>query len=149
MSHDMAGETPGTAHVWPVRVYHEDTDASGAVYHAAYLKFAERARTEMLRRHGIDQRRLAAERGLAFMVRDCFIDYLAPARMDDALEVHTRVTRIGGAQVRLEQRVCRGGAVLARLEVRVVCVRADGRPARWPAAARAAARAHEREDLTR
>ena len=136
------GERAPAEHVWPVRVYYEDTDAAGVVYHANYLRFAERARTEMLRAHGVDQGRLRAERGLAFAVRDCAIDYRAPARLDDALEVRTRAPRVGAASVRLEQTIRRGAAVLARLELRIACVDADGRPARLPAAVRAAARAH-------
>lgn len=139
MSHEP---TAGRVHVWPIRVYYEDTDAAGIVYHANYLKFAERARTELLREHGIDHRRLRAERGLAFAVRDCAVDYRTPARLDDALEVRTRVVHLGGASIRAEQTIVRDDRVVARIDLRLVCVRADGRPARWPDAARAAARAH-------
>ena len=134
---NAAGETGADApHRWPVRVYYEDTDATGVVYHAAYLGFAERARTEMLRARGLDQRRLRAETGLYFAVRDLAISYRAPARLDDALEIFSWTTRIGAATAGMAQEIRRGGLPLARLDLRLVCLRADGRPARWPAAAR-------------
>ncbi len=139
MSHERQGER---AHVWPVRIYYEDTDAAGIVYHANYLKFAERARTELLRGHGLDHRRLREEHGVAIAVRDCAIDYRAPARLDDALEVDSRILDIGAATIRIEQTIRRGDVVLARLELRLVCLREDGRPVRWPTAVRAVARAH-------
>lgn len=139
----MAPDIQTREHVWPVRVYYEDTDASGVVYHAAYLRFAERARTEMLRAGGVDHRRLRSRHGVAVAVRDCSIDYRAPARLDDDLEVGARIVGLGAAAMRVEQTVRRGGAVLARLRLRLVCLRArDGRPTRWPACVRAAARAH-------
>jgi acyl-CoA thioester hydrolase len=128
----------GSVHVWPVRVYYEDTDAAGIVYYANYLKFAERARTELLRSCDIDHSRLADERGLAFAVRDCRIEYHAPARLDDALEVRTRVLDLTGAAVRIEQSVHRDAEALAHMEMRIVCVRADGRPARLPAEVKSA-----------
>ncbi|HUC63243.1 MAG TPA: tol-pal system-associated acyl-CoA thioesterase [Alphaproteobacteria bacterium] len=124
-------------HVFPVRVYYEDTDAAGIVYYANYLRFAERARSEMLRAAGIEIGRLAAERGLAFAVKSCAIDYLVPARLDDALEVHTKVVEIGHASLRAEQTVKRpgpGGQIrdIARLAVRVALLDRAGRPARLP-----------------
>lgn len=132
-----ADETrPEAPHRWPVRVYYEDTDATGVVYHAAYLAFAERARTEMLRARGLDQRRLRAETGLYFAVRDLAISYRAPARLDDALEICSWTKRIGAATAEMVQDIRRGDRPLARLDLRLVCLRADGRPARWPAAAR-------------
>jgi acyl-CoA thioester hydrolase len=124
---------PGRVHVWPLRVYYEDTDAAGIVYYANYLKFVERARTELLRERGIDHRRLQADHGLAFAVRDCAIDYIRPARLDDALEVHTRVLEISGATIRIEQTVRRAREALVRITMRIVCLREDGRPARLPA----------------
>jgi acyl-CoA thioester hydrolase len=119
-------------HVWPVRVYYEDTDAAGVVYYANYLKFVERARIEMLRESGIDHSRLRADYGLAFAVRDCAIDYIRPACLDDSLEVHTRVLEMSGATIRIEQAVRRGGEALVRITMRIVCLREDGRPARLP-----------------
>ncbi len=98
-----------TAHVFPVRVYYEDTDTAGIVYYANYLKFAERARTEMLRAAGIEQRVLAEETGVAFAVRSCSADYLAPARLDDLLEIRTRVAGLQGATIEMEQSVTRDG----------------------------------------
>ncbi|MDP6954264.1 MAG: YbgC/FadM family acyl-CoA thioesterase, partial [Alphaproteobacteria bacterium] len=94
-------------HRWPIRVYYEDTDAAGIVYYANYLKFVERARTELLREHDIDYQSLLAGEGLVFAVRDCHIDYLRPARLDDALEVETRVVEISAAAIRIEQTVRR------------------------------------------
>jgi len=125
-------------HKWPIRVYYEDTDAAGIVYYANYLKFAERARTELLRAIGVDHSRMRSATGLAFAVRDCAVDYLAPARLDDALEVHTRVLDISGAAIRAEQVVMREDDVLVRISLRIVCLRADGRPARLPEKVRAA-----------
>ena len=131
---------PGTGapHVWPIRVYYEDTDAAGIVYYANYLKFAERARTELLRAIGVDHSGMRAATGLAFAIRDCAIDYRAPARLDDALEIHTRILETSGAAIRAEQNVMRGADLLVRISIRIVCLRADGRPARLPQNVRAA-----------
>lgn len=125
-------------HVFPVRVYYEDTDAAGIVYYANYLKFAERARTEMLRAHGIGNRALHESEGLAFAVRRLAADYLAPARLDDLLEIHTRITRLGGASIEAEQDVVCEGREIARLTLTLACVARSGRPARLPDAVRAA-----------
>jgi acyl-CoA thioester hydrolase len=125
-------------HLLRVTVYWEDTDASGIVYHASYLRFAERARTEMLRAAGIAQGSLLAGAGIAFAVRRCTIDYLAPARLDDVLEVVSRVSRVRGASIAIDQRILREGAVLARLSVTVACLDRRGRPARLPAPLRVA-----------
>jgi acyl-CoA thioester hydrolase len=135
MLNDDAGrnENAGDAiHVWPIRVYYEDTDAAGLVYYANYLKFVERARTELLRDIGIDHTRMLAEDGLAFAVRDCAIEYRSPARLDDALEVRTRLLDITGAALRAEQTVFRDDEMLARATLRIVCLRTDGRPSRLP-----------------
>jgi acyl-CoA thioester hydrolase len=116
-----------------VRVYYEDTDAAGIVYHANYLRFAERARSELLRGLGLDNRGLAREEGVAFAVRRCTIDFRAPARLDDLLAVHTDVIEVGGARLELEQRVCREGELLVRLEVMLAIVDvATLRPRRLP-----------------
>jgi len=129
------------AHVLPVRVYYEDTDAGGIVYHAAYLRFAERGRTEFIRALGVDQHRLRAETGLGFAVARLAIDYLKPARLDDMLEVHTEAARARGASADFVQTVLRDGETLARLDVRVACIDAAGRPARLPPALAMARRA--------
>ena len=124
-------------HLFPVRVYYEDTDAGGFVYHASYLRFAERARTEMLRGLGMQQSRLAAEDGILFVMRRCIADFLAPARLDDYLVVASRLLDLRGASVDLEQTVRRGGFDLVRLRVELACMR-NGRAARLPAPVRAA-----------
>jgi acyl-CoA thioester hydrolase len=121
------------AHRYALRVYYEDTDAGGIVYHANYLRFAERARTEALREAGAPHAEMATEAGLFFMVRRVKVDYAAPAGLDDSLVVVTLVLRIGGASVDLVQHVMRGETRLASIEVGLACVRiADGRPGRIP-----------------
>lgn len=119
-------------HVFPVRVYYEDTDAGGVVYHSNYLRFAERARTELLRDHGIDHTRLLSESGLMFAVRRCEAEYVKPARLDDALEIRTRCIEATGASFWLEQLVQRAGETLVEMKLRLVCLTIDGRPARLP-----------------
>lgn len=122
----------GGVHRILIRVYYEDSDAAGIVYHAAYLEFAERARTEMLRCLGLDHTRLRDRFGLAFTVRRCTIDYRAPARLDDLLEIQTRMVQLRGASLDLEQRVLRAGQLLTRLDVRLALLGADLRVARVP-----------------
>jgi acyl-CoA thioester hydrolase len=130
------GRMEGGEHVLPIRVYYEDTDAAGIVYHASYLRFAERGRTEMLRLAGIAQSTLVRDLGIAFAVRDCQIDYRAPARLDDLLEVRSRLVEQRGATLRAEQTIRRGGEDLVRMMVRVACVGRDGRPTRLPSGLR-------------
>ena len=134
----MAQPLGGRDHVFPVRVYYEDTDAGGIVYHASYLRFAERARTEMVRAIGIEQGRELAETGLAFAVRRMEIDFQAPARLDDLLDVATRLTQVGGASLRVEQTIRRAGTVLVRLFVKLGCIDRSGRALRLPPTVRAA-----------
>jgi len=122
------------AHVFAVRVYYEDTDAAGIVYHASYLRFAERARTEMLRAAGLPPSELLEREGRMFIVRRCAVDFVRPARLDDALEVHTSVTEARGARVAAEQIVRRGADEIARLRLEIACVDREGRPARLPKA---------------
>lgn len=120
------------SHRLPVRVYYEDTDFSGVVYHASYLRFLERGRTEHLRAAGFDQSALLADPGgLGFAVRRMTIDWLKPARMDDVLTVETRTTAIRGATLDNEQRVLRDGEVLLTASVLIACLSA-GRPTRIP-----------------
>ena len=134
-----AAAEAGAGHRYRLRVYYEDTDAGGVVYHANYLRFAERARTEALRAAGAPHAALATEAGQFFMVRRVEVDYAAPARLDDSLIVVTRLLRIGGASVDLVQHVMREERRLASIEVALVCVRmADGRPGRIPPRWRAA-----------
>jgi acyl-CoA thioester hydrolase len=120
------------SHRQAIRVYFEDTDAAGIVYYANYLKFAERARTEMMRDLGVSHADMMKRDGLVLVVRRCEIDYLKPAKLDDMLTVETVAGKLGGASVDLMQRVLRGGDVLAELKVLVVCIGQDGRPARIP-----------------
>ena len=126
-SHPLDGEIRDGRHHLPVRVYYEDTDFSGVVYHASYLRFMERGRTNYLRLIGADQRALfeEAEReapGFAFVVRSMHIDFLKPARMDDILEVVTQTVEVKGASVTLSQRVMRGGETLVEASVQVAFV---------------------------
>ena len=115
-----------------VRVYYEDTDFSGRVYHASYLRFLERGRTEWLRRRGFTHWDVAESSDVAFAVRSLQIEYLAPAMMDDLLEVETSVTAVRGASIDFKQRVLRSSKELVSAEVLVAAIR-DGRPARIPA----------------
>lgn len=125
-------------HITGIRVYYEDTDSEGVVYYANYLKFAERGRTEMLRAAGIDHPSLWETHGVGFAVRRVSVDYLRPARLDDALTVQSRMTDIRGASLSAEQTVRRGEEELVRLQVRLACVDRAGRPARMPPPLRAA-----------
>ena len=126
-------------HSISVRVYWEDTDASGLIYHAAYICFMERGRTELLRALGLLQSDLldgAAGHPLYFVVRKMEVDFRKPGALDDLLTVETAVTAIGGASIDLDQRVARDGETLVSARVRVVCV-AEGRACRLPAELRA------------
>lgn len=127
------------AHAITVRVYYEDTDLAGIVYHANYLKFFERARTDYLRDLGIDQTAMAAQgAGVFFAVRHMDIGFVAPARFDDLLTVQTMPLEARGARAFLDQRIVRGEQVLCTARVTVACLTGSGRPARIPAGARAA-----------
>jgi acyl-CoA thioester hydrolase len=117
-----------------IRVYYEDTDAVGVVYHATYLRFAERGRTEMMRCLGLEHGALRARLGLAFTVRRCVVDYRAPAQLDDRLEVCTSLARIGGASLDLEQRIVREDRLLVRMDVRLALISSALRAARLPPA---------------
>jgi acyl-CoA thioester hydrolase len=132
------GRVEGGVHLYPVRVYWEDTDAGGIVYYANYLKFAERARTEMLRRSGIHQERQRREGGPLFVVRRCGAEFMASARRDDELVVATRVERVGAATLDLDQEVRRERASLVRLTLQIACLGPNGRPTRLPADVRTA-----------
>jgi acyl-CoA thioester hydrolase len=121
-----------TAHRLPIRVYYEDTDFSGVVYHASYLRFMERGRTELIRDLGIDQRELFdGETALAFAVRSMKIEFLKPAVMDDLLTVETAPVDMKGASMTVSQRVLRGEEALVTAEVKVVCI-GGGRARRIP-----------------
>lgn len=126
-------------HRFPIRVYYEDTDAGGIVYHSNYLNFAERARTELVRELGVSQREMLEDgEGTAFAVRSANIDFRRPARLDDLLSVETEVTSIGGASIELDQRIIRAddGTELVRIGVRLGYITLSGKPARIPAPVR-------------
>ena len=115
-----------------VRVYYEDTDFSGRVYHASYLRFLERGRTEWLRRRGFTHLDFAESPGVVFAVRSLQIEYLAPAVMDDLLVVETSAATVRGASIDFKQRVIRGDKALVTASVLAASIRND-RPARIPA----------------
>jgi acyl-CoA thioester hydrolase len=138
----LDGEIRDGRHIQPVRVYYEDTDFSGVVYHASYLRFMERGRTNYLRLLGADQRALFEEvakeaPGFAFVVRSMQLDFLKPARMDDLLEVLTTPSEVKGASIVLHQRVNRGAETLVAATVQVAFV-SGGRAQRIPKALRVA-----------
>lgn len=119
----MMGDAPCFA--WPVRVYWEDTDGGGVVYHAAYLKFLERARTELLRSAGLVQSRLRQSHGLLFAIRGVDMRFLKPARLDDLLEIETWIERRGRASLDFGQRIVRDGATLLTARVDAACLDAE------------------------
>ena len=123
---------PQAAHIHPIRVYFEDTDAGGMVYYANYLKFAERARTEMLRSAGISHAEMVAQDGLMLVVKRCVAEYHRSARLDDELSVETRVSAVAGASILLDQAVRRGSETLVEITVTIACVTKEGRATRLP-----------------
>jgi acyl-CoA thioester hydrolase len=139
---DLAGRIEDGRHILPVRVYFEDTDFSGLVYHASYLRWCERGRSDLLRLLGVRHADLIAPgegaEPAAFVVRRLEIDYLRPARIDEVLEVVTECAELGGAHVVLAQSVRRNSAELARARVKVVLISRAGKPLRLPLAVRQA-----------
>jgi len=143
---DLAGriieDAGGRRHVLPVRVYFEDTDFSRLAYHASYVRWFERGRSDFLRLAGNDHRELfegrAGREPAAFVVRRLNIEYLKPAHIDEVLEVATRVGEIGAAHMMLDQRITREGRELCRADVMVVLVSISGKPMRLGQALRAA-----------
>lgn len=136
-----SGWFDGACHVLPLRVYYEDTDAAGIVYYANYLRFAERARTEMMRCLGAEHSTLMVDQGIAFAVRNCDAEYLQPARLDDAIVVKTEVREVRGASMRADQTVARREddgteTELVRLHIRLACMDSELKPARLPRAVR-------------
>ncbi|MDB5706466.1 MAG: thioesterase [Sphingomonas bacterium] len=128
----VEGRFDGVEHRFPVRVYFEDTDLSGVVYHANYLRYMERARSDMLRLAGIDQRGVHEAGGGAYAVSSLAIRYRRPARLDDALVVVTRLTQVRAASVDIHQRVMRGAEILSEADVTAALVGASGKPKRQP-----------------
>jgi acyl-CoA thioester hydrolase len=140
---DLAGRFENGTHVLAVRIYHEDTDFSGFVYHASYLKFCERGRSDCLRLLGIHHDELrgrTADGNLGFVVRRMECDFHKPARIAEKLEVHTRLTRLSGARLNVNQTITRGDESLFVAEVGLALVDELGRPRRIPAAISAAIR---------
>jgi len=127
------GRFEGTAHLFPVRVYFEDTDLSGVVYHANYLRYMERARSDMLRLAGIDQRATFEGGGGAYAIVDLAIRYAAPARLDDVLVVTSIVRQVRAASITIHQTVRRDAVLLTQADVVAALVAANGRPRRQPA----------------
>ena len=132
-----SGWLEGRIHLFPVRVYYEDTDFSGVVYHANYLRFMERGRSEFLRMVGAGHTgMLASTEPLVWAVRRMDVDFLKPARMEDALLIRTEVLELAGARMRLDQAVLRGGLALVRARIEVCIITFDGRPRRVPGSMR-------------
>ena len=125
------GALTNEGHRLVLRVYYEDTDFSGLVYHASYLRFLERGRTEWLRSHGFEQRELAAGAAMVFAVRRMEIDYLKPAVMDDLIAIETLISAVGGASIDFSQTIYRGDEKIVRALVGVAAL-SNGRPARLP-----------------
>jgi acyl-CoA thioester hydrolase len=128
----------GPRHLFAVRAYYEDTDLSGIVYHANFLRWFERARSDLLRLLGIDQRAEIEAGGGAYAVADLNIRYARPARLDDTVVIETRCVELGAASVRIVQRATREGELVAEQNVRVGFIDPQGRPRRQPAKWRAA-----------
>jgi len=126
-----AGRFDGATHVLPMRVYYEDTDFTGVVYHANYLRYLERGRTDCLRLAGVEHQALwEGEEGIAFAIRKLAIEYLKPARVDDALVVHTATARATGVRLVLRQWITRAADTLIKAEVEAVAIGRDGRAKR-------------------
>ncbi len=120
-------------HIFPVRVYYEDTDAAGVVYHSNYLKFAERARTEALRNAGFNQSELlSGSEKIGFAMRRCVVDFFKPARLDDLLTIHTRLHDINKVSMSMQQMICKGDEKLVSLEVKIAVVGNDMKLAKMP-----------------
>ena len=130
----VSGIIEDGVHRFPVRVYFEDTDLSGIVYHANYLRFMERARSDLLRVIGIDQRGAFEGGEGVYAVADLQLKYLRPAKLDDDLLIETRCLALGGASVSMGQRILRGGELLVDAQVRAGFLTPAGRPRRQPGA---------------
>ncbi|MEO6152516.1 MAG: YbgC/FadM family acyl-CoA thioesterase [Croceibacterium sp.] len=133
-----SGGFDGVLHRYAVRVYYEDTDLSGVVYHANYLRWFERARSDVLSLLGIDQRAAADAGDGYFTVAEIALRYTAPARLEDTVIIETRALEIGAATVRINKRALRGAQLLVEGTLRIGFITPEGRPRRQPAAWRAA-----------
>lgn len=129
----LGGRWAEDRHVLPVRVYFEDTDFSGIVYHASYLRFLERGRSEFLRQTGVDHAdMIKLDGGLAFAVRRMSLSFEKTATIDDVLEVETWMDEMRGATMKMGQRVTKGGVPVVTAEVQAVVIGQDGKPRRIP-----------------
>jgi acyl-CoA thioester hydrolase len=134
MSTSLPPDMADGLHRYGVRIYYEDTDAGGIVYHANYLRYAERGRTEALRAMGIPHNMMMLQYGMIFVVRRVEVDYQRPARLDDWLTVVTKTTRLGGASLDLQQTILREAETIAVVGLTLVSIRAEtGRAERMPA----------------
>ncbi len=122
-----------STHHLKIRVYYEDTDAGGVVYHARYLNFAERGRTEMLRAAGFEHARLLHEGGTAFAVVNLNINYKGPAKLDDELVIKSKITRVGGASMEMQQDIYSADQLITEFKVTLVCVDGNFKAVRLPA----------------
>lgn len=138
MPHPPDGVLDGSRHLYAVRVYYEDTDLSGITYHANYLRWFERARSDLLRRLEIDQRAAIEAGEGAYAVSELTLKYLRPAKLDDDVLIETRCTELGAASCRMHQKAWRGDELLAEAHLRVGFVSPEGRPKRQPEEWRAA-----------
>ena len=137
VAQELGGRLTGDGHLLPVRVYYEDTDTSGSVYHGSYVRFLERGRSDFLRLRGVFHGELGAE-GLHFAVSEMHLSFLRAARIDDVVEVTTKVARLTGARVLLEQAIDFEGEKLVTAEVTVALLDKAGRPRRFPGSVREA-----------
>lgn len=125
-----------SSHQLPIRVYYEDTDAAGIVYHASYLRFAERGRTEMLRDAGFEHAQIFKESGVGFAVVAMHINYNAPAKLDELLVVKSRITKVGGASMEMQQDIYRDDKLITEMKVTLVCIDSKLKAVRLPAVIR-------------
>lgn len=119
-------------HQYQIRVYIEDTDYGKVVYHPNYLKFAERARTEMLRQCGIQQSTLLVDHGIMFVISQCHITYRHPARLDDILIIKTHLKKASGVRLSFDQTIIREQRIIAQVNIDVVAIDTQGKPTRFP-----------------
>ena len=115
-----------------IRVYYEDTDSGGVVYHANYLKYAERSRTEMLRKYKIEQEKLKIDFNIQFIVKNLFIEYYASAKLDDLLNIKSLIIQISSAKIIMEQSIFNKKKLLAKINVTLGSVNLEGKPSRLP-----------------
>ena len=134
MREPSAGWLEGREHCLPVRIYYEDTDFTGVVYHANFLRYMERGRSDFIRLAGVDHGFMAAQGGAAFAVAKIDIDYKKPARIDDALVVRSQFSAIKGVRLHALQQIFRGDELLSEARVTAVCVGPDTRPIKPPKA---------------